>query len=140
MIESGQFRSVARASRWTGIGRYLAGLKRIPNTLTSEERRVLSSRLLGAIDTNTEAIRRSIDGRMEDVFWSSVALYVVLEYQLSTVQSSRIVTWPVRTDTRAPVTRRMPGMRYKVPPQFEHIHNTSILHMANKMGSAYARM
>lgn len=134
---SGSLRSMvdSRLSRFTSLGRLL---RATPKTrVPAFEKPILRSRLQEAIETALRGVRRSV-GLEGDIFWASLALYVALEYQLSTLRSTYVASWPVRTDTGAPVSSRK-GLRYKLPAGFEHIHNAEILGMANRFGSRYAR-
>jgi len=134
---SGSLRSMvdSRLSRFTSLGRLL---RATPKTrVPAFEKPILRSRLQEAIETALRGVRRGV-GLEGDIFWASLALYVALEYQLSTLRSTYVASWPVRTDTGAPVSSRK-GLRYRLPAGFEHIHNAEILGMANRFGSRYAR-
>ena len=137
LAASGELRSMidSRLSRFTSIGRLL---RATPKTrVPAFEKPILRSRLQEAIETALRGVRRSA-GLEGDIFWGSLALYVALEYQLATLRSRYVASWPIRADTGAPVSSRK-GLRYKLPAGFEHIHNAEILGMANRFGSRYAQ-
>lgn len=133
---SGGLRSFidSKWSRLTSVGRLLR--KTSKTRVSSFEKPVLRSRLQEAVETALRGVKHS--ARLDDdIFWASLALYAALEYQLLTLRSRYVASWPVRTDTRAPVSTRQ-GLRYKLPEGFQHIHNREILSMANRFGSRYA--
>ena len=141
MASSDGLRRLTR-SRFTRIGWYLSTQPKVRNTLSFKDRMILQSRLKDAIATSLRGLQRamSLQDTDADIFWYTLALFVALDYQEALVQSRRIPGWPMRLDVKMPGTTKLPGLRYKIPDGFQHIHDGGVIGMTNGFGSRYASL